>query len=126
VKRLLLDQGLPRSTRTFLAPAEWDVVHVGEVGLSRATDQSILDYGRENDRICVTLDADFHALLAIADAAKPSVVRIRKEGLHAKAIAGLLMKIWPRIERSASDGAMITITEKSIRVRGLPISRKRQ
>jgi predicted nuclease of predicted toxin-antitoxin system len=79
VKRLLLDQGLPRSTRTFLARAEWDVIHVGEVGLSRATDQSILDYARENDRICVTLDADFHALLATADAAKPSVVRIRKE-----------------------------------------------
>lgn len=126
MKRLLLDQGLPRSTGKFLTPAEWDVVHVGEVGLNRATDQRILDYARENDRICVTLDADFHALLATADAAKPSVVRIRKEGLDAKAIAGLLMKIWPRIERSASDGAMITITEKSIRVRGLPVSMRRQ
>jgi predicted nuclease of predicted toxin-antitoxin system len=126
VKRLLLDQGLPRSTGKLLAPAEWDVVHVGDVGLSRATDQRILDYARENDRVCVTLDADFHALLATTDATKPSVVRIRKEGLNARAIADLLMKIWPRIEQSATDGAMITVTEESIRVRGLPVSTKRQ
>ncbi len=126
MKRLLLDQGLPRSTGKLLAAPDWDAVHVGDVGLSRATDQRILDYARENDRVCVTLDADFHALLATADATKPSVVRIRKEGLNATAIADLLMKIWPRIERSATDGAMITITEKAIRVRGLPVSTKRR
>ena len=32
MKRLLLDQGLPRSTGVILADAGWDVVHVAEVG----------------------------------------------------------------------------------------------
>ena len=126
MKRLLLDQGLPRSTGKLLSPAAWDVVHVGEVGLSRATDQRILDYARDDDRVCVTLDADFHAFLATTNAAKPSVVRVRKEGFDARAIADLLMKIWPRIEQSADDGALITITEKSIRVRRLPLSKQRR
>ena len=124
--RLLLDQGLPRSTGEALSAAAWDVIHVSDVGLSRATDQHILDYARRENRICVTLDADFHALLATTDAAKPSVIRIRKEGLNAEALAYLLLKTWPRVEQSAAAGAMITITEKSIRVRALPISAKRR
>ena len=110
--RLLLDQGLPRSTGKLLSDAAWDVVHVGDIGLSHAADQRILDYARRENRICVTLDADFHALLATADAAKPSVIRIRKEGLNAKAIAELLQKILPRVEHSATAGAMITVTER--------------
>lgn len=123
--RLLLDQGLPRTTGKLLSTAAWDVIHVGDIGLGRATDQQILDYAKSDNRVCVTLDADFHALLAIADASGPSVIRLRKEGLHASALAGLLMTVWPHIETHVIDGAMITITEKSIRVRGLPISGKR-
>ena len=125
MNRLLLDQGLPRSTGGFLSDSGWDVVHVGDVGLSRATDRQILDYAKTQNRVCVTLDADFHALLATEDAAKPSVIRIRKEGMNARALADLLIKIWPRIERSINDGAMVTVTGGSIRVRGLPISKQR-
>ena len=123
--RLLLDQGLPRTTGKLLSAAAWDVVHVGDIGLGRAPDRQILDYAKSDNRVCVTLDADFHALLATGDATGPSVIRVRKEGLNANAIAELLMKVWPRIEKNISDGAMITITEKSIRVRGLPVSGKR-
>ena len=124
MNRLLLDQGLPRTTGKLLSAAAWNVVHVGDIGLDRATDQQILDYARSDNRVCVTLDADFHARLATTDAIAPSVIRVRKEGLQARAIADLLMTVWPRIEQSIIDGAMITITEKSIRVRGLPVSGK--
>ena len=123
--RLLLDQGLPRTAGKLLAAATWDVIHVGDIGLSRATDQKILDHASADQRVCVTLDADFHALLATTNASGPSVIRIRKEGLHAGALAELLMAVWPQIEKHVIDGAMITITDKSIRVRGLPVSGKR-
>jgi hypothetical protein len=71
------------------------------------------------------MDADFHTLRATADVTGLSVIRIRKEGLHARAIADLLATAWPLIEQSAISGGMITITEKSIRARELPISGKR-
>jgi predicted nuclease of predicted toxin-antitoxin system len=121
----LLDQGLPRTTGKLLSTADWDVIHVGDIGLARATDQQILDFAKSDDRVCVTLDADFHALLATSDASGPSVIRIRKEGLHASALAELLMTVWPYIEKHAIDGAMITVTDTSIRVRGLPVSGRR-
>ncbi|MFM9967307.1 MAG: DUF5615 family PIN-like protein [Burkholderiales bacterium] len=121
MKRLLLDQGLPRSTGTILAGAEWDIVHVAELGMSQAEDSVILERARAEQRICVTLDADFHALLATSGETSPSVLRIRKEGLDAAAVARLITEIWSRVERDLSQGAMVTVTDQSVRIRRLPI-----
>ena len=123
MKRLLLDQGLPRSTAALLRQVGWDVIHVSEIGLSRADDVDILLRPRADMRVCVTLDADFHSHLAISGEANPSVIRIRKEGIDATALAALLQGIWPGIEEGLSGGAMVTVTERSVRVRRLPIAR---
>lgn len=123
MNRLLLDQGLPRSTARFLAADSWDVVHVGDLDLSRATDAEILHTARETSRICITLDADFHAILAVAGESAPSVIRIRKEGLNGAALANLIAAVWPRIESDLRAGAVVTITEDSVRTRRLPIER---
>jgi hypothetical protein len=42
VKCLLLDHGLLRSTAALLNQAGWDVIHVSEIGMSRADDVDIL------------------------------------------------------------------------------------
>ena len=72
MKRLLLDQGLPRSTVAILADAGWDAVHVAELGMSQAEGSGILERARAKQRICITLDADFHALLATSGEPSPS------------------------------------------------------
>jgi hypothetical protein len=41
VKRLLLDQGLPRSSAALLAQQGYDVVHVSDIGMSRAQSASL-------------------------------------------------------------------------------------
>ena len=60
----LLDQGLPRSTVQHLQGMGLQSVHVGNLGLAAATDETILNAGRDRRAIVVTLDSDFHALLA--------------------------------------------------------------
>jgi predicted nuclease of predicted toxin-antitoxin system len=124
VKRLLLDQRLPRSTGVILARAAWEVVHVSEIGMSRADDTAVLERARIEQRVCVTLDADFHALLVTGGETAPSAVRIRKEGLDAAALATLLQSVWPNIEGALVAGAMVTITDHSVRIRRLPIGRR--
>jgi predicted nuclease of predicted toxin-antitoxin system len=119
--RVVLDQGLPRGSVAHLREAGWDAVHVGEIGMSRARDAEILDYARREHRVCITLDADFHALLVLRFEASPSVVRIRIEGLKAVAMAELLLRIWPRIEAAVSEGALVTVTEHQVRIRRLPV-----
>jgi predicted nuclease of predicted toxin-antitoxin system len=124
VKRLLLDQGLPRSTGAILARVGWEVVHVSEISMARADDIAILERATIEQRVCVTLDADFHALLALSGETAPSVVRIRKEGLDADALAALLESVWSDIESAVIAGAMVTITDRSVRIRRLPIGRR--
>jgi predicted nuclease of predicted toxin-antitoxin system len=59
--RLLLDQGLPRGTVERLSERGIEAVHTADVGLASAPDASILAFAREEDRVVVTLDADFRA-----------------------------------------------------------------
>ena len=83
--KLLLDQAVPRSAAKLLREANFDTLHVGEISMSAAEDVEILERAREEKRIVVTLDADFHTLLALNDATEPSVIRIRIQRLRAQA-----------------------------------------
>jgi len=51
VKRILLDQGLPRSTAALLSQDGWDVIHVSEIGMGRAGDTEILQRARTRARV---------------------------------------------------------------------------
>ena len=119
--RLVLDQGLPRSTAELLRRDGWDVLHVAECGLSEAPDSLILKYAEANDRIVCTLDADFHALLAVSGVAGPSVVRIRRQGLRGPELASLLKQVWSQIAEPLDTGALVTVTDRAIRLRRLPV-----
>lgn len=115
--RLLLDQGLPRSAVSSLQSVGWDVVHVADTGMAAATDGAILEYARSVQRTVVTLDADFHAMLVVSGVMSPSVIRIRIEGLNGEVLAKLLVKLMPLVAHDLEQGAMITVTGKSVRVR---------
>jgi len=118
--KLLLDQGLPRSTAILLREAGIDAVHVGDIGYSSADDAAILQKARDEDRIIVTLDADFHAVLALSGASSPSVVRLRMEGLRGKEAASL-NKVLFHCSDDLARGAMVTVQPGRIRVRWLPM-----
>jgi predicted nuclease of predicted toxin-antitoxin system len=121
--RLLLDQGLPRSTVLHLRKANVDAVHVGDMGLTQATDSKILELGRKEAMVVATLDADFHMLLALAGASKPSVIRIRVEGLRGEELARLLVNVLDVCRDDLVEGALVTVTAGKVRVRKLPLLR---
>jgi predicted nuclease of predicted toxin-antitoxin system len=118
---ILLDQGLPRSAASLLRDEGWDVLHTGDIGLSRSTDRQILEFARNEQRVIITLDSDFHTILALTNASTPSVIRIRLEGLRGPDLALLIKRIWPRVEPQVKKGAMVTVTESGIRIRNIPL-----
>jgi predicted nuclease of predicted toxin-antitoxin system len=61
--------------------------------------------------------------LALSGAAGPSVIRIRIEGLKAKELADVLVRVLEQCRQELKSGAMITVTESSIRTRHLPLVR---
>jgi predicted nuclease of predicted toxin-antitoxin system len=119
--KLLLDQGLPRSTIKHLADAGIVAEHVGNLGMAAATDEAILEVARQQPAVVVTLDADFHQLLAISRATMPSVVRIRIEGLKGEQLANHLAQVINIASVELDAGALVSVTETRIRVRSLPL-----
>jgi predicted nuclease of predicted toxin-antitoxin system len=63
--RFLLDQDVYAATARFLADLGHDVVQVGRIGLSQATDEELLAVAQEQGRIFVTRDRDFGALVFV-------------------------------------------------------------
>jgi predicted nuclease of predicted toxin-antitoxin system len=119
--KLLLDQGLPRSTAPLLRQTGIDAVHTAEVGLAKAEDSLILESARAEGRIIVTLDADFHALMALSRAVQPSVIRIRIERLQSQALVELLLSLVQQCQPDLEAGALISVQENRVRVRRLPL-----
>ena len=118
---LLLDQGLAPGAAAILRERGFDAVHVHEIGLSQAEDIEILSVARNQNRICVTLDHDFHAHLAIAGQGKPSVIFLRVEGLSAEEQADLIAFVCFQCESALTEGAAISAGAKGIRIRHLPL-----
>jgi predicted nuclease of predicted toxin-antitoxin system len=119
--KLLLDQGLPRSAAGLLRATGIDTVHVGEIGYATAEDSASLQLGVARQRVIVTLDADFHALLARSGEAMPSVIRIRIEGLRAELLVNLLESVLAACEPDLEAGAVVTVQQNRLRIRRLPL-----
>ncbi len=104
--KFLLDQGLPRSTVKHLASAGIQAEHVGQIGLASSSDLAILDHARHHGAVVVTLDADFHHLLAVSRATAPSVVRIRIESLKGDQLTAILMQVVATAGANLQSGAV--------------------
>ena len=114
-------QGLAPRTAALLRVRGIDASHVSAVGLAAADDSEILDAARRSGQVCVTLDHDFHAHLAIAGQGRPSVILLRVEGLTAEEQAELIASVCAQCEAALAEGAAVSADGKSIRVRRLPL-----
>lgn len=119
--RWLLDQGLPLTAADLLRSTGEEAIHVSEIGMAKTADQLILDYAARDERIVVTLDADFHALLAHSGANRPSVIRCRVEGLTAQPAADLILKAGKQFATDLLQGCVMSCDEERVRLRSLPL-----
>ena len=119
--KLLLDQDCPRSAAVLLRDLGVDALHVGEIGMAASADSVILLRALEEGRVVVTLDADFHALLALNEAIAPSVVRIRIQRLRAQAMTELILNVLRECSAELMQGVAVTVEPNKIRIRRLPL-----
>ncbi len=96
---------------------------MGELGLAKAADTEILDHALREGQTIVTLDADFHALLATRNARAPSVLRLRLERLRGAEAAELIERVVSLCADDLVGGAMVTVDEHRVRMRALPLVR---
>jgi predicted nuclease of predicted toxin-antitoxin system len=119
--RLLLDQGVPRDAAGLLRTLGYECIHVGEIGMWRATDDEILTFAVAKHATIVTLDADFHTILAVSGAHQPSVIRIRIQGLRAQETSRLIQRVLVEFADDLQRGALITAKTRKTTCHRLPI-----
>jgi predicted nuclease of predicted toxin-antitoxin system len=122
---VVLDQGIPRDAVGRLRDLGYECIHLGEVGMSTASDEDILRFALGKNGVVVTLDADFHAILAVSGAVGPSVIRIRIQGLRAKEIADCVRLAFTHFDNEIRAGSLITVKARKTTCRRLPIGGSR-
>jgi predicted nuclease of predicted toxin-antitoxin system len=120
--RLILDQGVPRDAAAVLREAGFECDHVGELGLSRAQDTGILELARQRQAVVVTLDTDFHAILAVSMATGPSVIRLRLQGLDGDRVANLVADLVGQFAVELGKGRLLTVKRRKTTCHMLPIA----
>jgi predicted nuclease of predicted toxin-antitoxin system len=121
--RFLLDEGLSPRLVDLLASSGHDVVHVRGVGLTSASDPVVLARAAEDERVLVTLDTDFGALVAHSHAVIPSIVLFRGNVTRrTDSQASLLLANLDAVADDLQAGAIVVIGDGRLRVRRLPIT----
>jgi predicted nuclease of predicted toxin-antitoxin system len=121
--KLLLDANLSPEVGRRLKEAGHDAIHVRDIGLLSAPDPEILQAAADAERILLTADADFGALLALGSLASPSVLLLRSaDHLRPFEQASLIVANLPLISEDLEQGAIASLARDRLRVRVLPIA----
>ena len=89
--------------------------------MGKADDGDILAWSLGKNAIVVTLDADFHAILAVSGASGPSVIRLRIQGLGASEVVKLIQNVFAGFETDLKRGSLVTVKARKITCHRLPI-----
>lgn len=119
--RLLADMNISPRTVEALRQHGWDIVRVSQCLPVKASDQEILDLARREDRVLVTQDLDFSALLALGGYERPSLITIRLTVADPKTITRRLLEMLPQCGQVLQEGCAITVENVTTRVRRLPV-----
>ena len=119
--KLLLDQGLPAGAAVIFRSLGYECAHVSALGMHKATDEVITNLAATEGFVVITLDADFHALVAVRKLRSPSIIRLRREGCRAEEVVRILQPILFRYEAQLLKGCLISVKERQTTIRRLPI-----
>lgn len=121
--KLLLDANFSPEVGRRLNEAGHDAIHVADIGLLTAADPEILQSAAKEERILLTADSDFGALLALGSLASPSVLLLRSaDHLRPNAQAELIAANLPQIAEDLERGVIVSLARDRLRVRELPIA----
>ena len=113
--------GVSNRTVTWLRQQAYDAVHLREAGLQRLPDDRVLAKARLEGRILLTMDLDFGYLLAVSGESLPSVILFRLSDESSEVVNRRLAVVLSQCRNDIEAGAIVSVSDTTIRVRRLPI-----
>lgn len=121
--KFLVDMNLSPKWCAILQAEGWDSVHWASVGPANAPDHDIMQRALDEQRVVLTNDLDFGAMLAATRAQGPSAVQVRTQDVRPGSMAPLLIPVLHQFRDELEAGALLIVDEARSRVRLLPIAR---
>lgn len=120
--RFLVDANLSPRVASLLASAGHDAVTVRDVGLASASDDDVLEHASSEERILVSHDTDFGALLAFRGLTAPSFILFRSsDPITPDEQAALIVANLEGLTGELEAGAIVVFARGRLRVRRLPV-----
>lgn len=119
--KFLGNMGISPKTIAYLRAQGHEAKRLLEENLERLPDSDILDKARAEQSIVLTSDLDFGQLLAASRAELPSVIIFRLDDMSAPNVNRYLTTIIDDYADDLARGAIISVDERAVRVRRLPI-----
>ena len=122
--RFLADMGISQTTVKWLRSEVHDAIHLRDEKLQTLEDSLIIIKARSEERIILTFDLDFAALMAVSNEKFPSIVILRLKNQKYSNQISKIKSVLDESSLSLMNGAIISVDESSFRVKHLPIRNK--
>jgi predicted nuclease of predicted toxin-antitoxin system len=119
--RFLVDVGLAPATSRYLTAAGHDSVHLYDRRMERLTDRAIIRVAESENRVILTHDLDFSRMVALGRGRFPSIITFRLQDMRPENVNRHIDIVIHQLEAEVLTGALVSVSEESIRVRSLPV-----
>lgn len=101
--KLLVDSQLPPALARHIDECGTACIHVRDVGLARALDQTIWDYARSHNLVIVSKDRDFRDI-AILKGSPPQVIWVRLGNCRRIDLIAAFDRSWKAVQETLARG----------------------
>jgi predicted nuclease of predicted toxin-antitoxin system len=119
--QILIDMNLPPAWVDALSEHGWPAEHWSTIGKPNASDVEIMGWARSNGYVVFTHDLDFGTMLALTQAAGPSVLQVRGQNVLPDQLSSVVLSALKQHESDLVNGALVVVEASKTRVRVLPI-----
>ncbi|MBI4198438.1 MAG: DUF5615 family PIN-like protein [Chloroflexi bacterium] len=119
--RILADLHISPLTVRYLLSLGHDAVRSSSLLPSNASDDAIVAAAIQHDRVILTQDMDFSAIIARSGQGKPSLLLLRLSSSRVEHVNTVLERFLPELEHAIPSGVIVTIEDNRVRTRTLPV-----